>query len=136
MPWFVSVAEPCATSISTNERPMLWAVDGTPDTIRIRIGYEDGDAEVVGVDSSSTVLIRGFVACNSMEEPVLSGKIMYLSQYAVINATVSVESTSLGNSLVDAPGGLIGGYHEAECVPNLTPNGMPTEPKTGRSKDV
>ncbi len=65
---------------------------------------EDGDAEVMCVDSSSTVLIRGFVAFNSMDEPVLSGKIMYLSQYAVVSATVSVESTSLGNSLVDVPG--------------------------------
>jgi GntR family transcriptional regulator len=66
---------------------------------------EDGDAEVMGVDPSSTVLIRGFVAFNASDEPILSGKIMYLSQYAVIKATVSVESTSLGNSLVDAPVG-------------------------------
>ena len=97
---------------------------------------EDGDAEVMGVDTSSTVLIRGFVAFNAMEEPVLSGKIMYLSQYAVIKATVSVESTSLGNSLVDAPGGPVKNYPEAECVPDLTPNGIQGEQEAGPSKNA
>ena len=97
---------------------------------------EDGDAEVMGVDTSSTVLIRGFVAFNAIEEPVLSGKIMYLSQYAVINATVSVESTSLGNSLVDVPGGPVNDHPEAECVSDLTPNGTHEKQKAGRSKNA
>ncbi len=85
---------------------------------------EDGDAEIMGVDPSSTVLIRGFVAFNVMDDPVLSGKIMYLSQYAVIKATVSAESTSLGNSLVDAPGGPVDDCLEAECLTDLAPNSM------------
>jgi GntR family transcriptional regulator len=97
---------------------------------------EDGDAEVMGVDPSSTVLIRGFVAFNAMDEPVLSGKIMYLSQYAVIKATVSVESTSLGNSLVDAPSGPVDDHLEAECVPNLKPASMQEQQKTGRLKNA
>ena len=90
---------------------------------------EDGDAEVMGVDPSSTVLIRGFVAFNAMDEPVLSGKIMYLSQYAVINATVSVESTSLGNSLLDAPGEPVEDQNEAECLPDFIPGKMPSKQK-------
>jgi GntR family transcriptional regulator len=97
---------------------------------------EDGDAEVIGVDSSSTVLIRGFVAYNAIDEPVLSGKIMYLSQYAVINATVSVESTSLGNSLVDAPGEPVDEQIEAECIPNFTRAKMQAEQKGERSKNA
>jgi GntR family transcriptional regulator len=97
---------------------------------------EDGDAEVMGVDPSSTVLIRGFVAFNAIDEPVLSGKIMYLSQYAVIKATVSVESTSLGNSLVDAPGGPVDDHLEAECVPNLAPGSIQEEQEAGRSKNA
>jgi GntR family transcriptional regulator len=86
---------------------------------------EDGDAEVMAVDSSSTVLIRGFVAFNAKGEPVLSGKIMYLSQHAVIKASVSAESAGLGNSLVDAPGRPDEDQLETECqtgpVPGVTP---------------
>jgi GntR family transcriptional regulator len=97
---------------------------------------EDGDAEVMGVDPSSTVLIRGFVAFNAMDEPVLSGKIMYLSQYAVINAIVSVESTSLGNSLVDAPGEPIDDLLETECLPNFTTSKLHAKQKSKRSKNA
>ena len=95
---------------------------------------EDGDSEVMGVDTSSTVLIRGFVAYNAMDQPVLSGKIMYLSQYAVIKATVSVASTSLGNSLVDIPGGPMEDYPEAECVPNIARDGELKRQEAGKSK--
>ena len=71
-----------------------------------------------------------------MDEPVLSGKIMYLSQYAVINAIVSVESTSLGNSLVDAPGEPIDDLLETECLPNFTTSKLHAKQKSKRSKNA
>jgi GntR family transcriptional regulator len=64
---------------------------------------EDGDAEVMGVDPSSTVLIRGFVAYNLDGKPLASGKILYLSQYAEIKVCVSAKSAMLGNMLMDEP---------------------------------
>jgi len=65
---------------------------------------EDGDAEVMNVDCSSTVLIRGFVAFNSLDEPILSGKVMYLSQYAVVNIKMNTEQEDFECSMMDAPG--------------------------------
>jgi len=65
---------------------------------------EDGDAEVMDVDYSSTVLIRGFVAYNAFVEPVLSGKVMYLSQYAVVNVKINTEQEDFECSIMDAPG--------------------------------
>jgi len=64
---------------------------------------EDGDAEVMGVDPSSTVLIRGCVAYNQFGAPVMSGKIMYLAQYAVVQVTIDSKSASQGNSLLEVP---------------------------------
>jgi hypothetical protein len=75
---------------------------------------EDGDADVMGVDSSSTLLIRGFVAFNALNEPLLSGKIMYLSQYAVVKVSVSVDAANRGGTLVDAPGPAVGQEIESE----------------------
>jgi len=65
---------------------------------------EDGDAETMNVDYSSTVLIRGFVAFNSNKEPVLSGKVMYLSQYAVVNVKMDINQENSTCSIVDVPG--------------------------------
>ncbi|WP_024333472.1 GntR family transcriptional regulator [Desulfotignum balticum] len=65
---------------------------------------EDGDAETMNVDYSNTVLIRGFVAFNSKEEPVLSGKVMYLSQYAVVNVKMDINQENSTCSIVDVPG--------------------------------
>ena len=56
------------------------------------------------VDYSSTVLIRGFVAYNKVDEPVLSGKGMYLSQYAVVNVKINTEQEDFEYSIMDAPG--------------------------------
>jgi GntR family transcriptional regulator len=64
---------------------------------------EDGDADVMGVDPSNTCLIRGFVAYNALDEPLLSGKIMYLSQYALVKVSVNVDAAAREISLVDAP---------------------------------
>ncbi len=64
---------------------------------------EDGDADVMGADSSSTVLIRGFIAFNAFKEPLLSGKIMYLSPFALVKVSVDVDAVTHGTSLVDAP---------------------------------
>jgi GntR family transcriptional regulator len=75
---------------------------------------EDGDADVMGVDSSSTLLIRGFTAFNALGEPLLSGKIMYLSQYATVNVSVSVDAAHHGSTLVDAPGMIFGKRIESE----------------------
>lgn len=71
---------------------------------RIRAAcIEDGDAEAMGVDPSSTVLIRGFVAYNIDGKPLASGKILYLSQYAEIKVCVSAKTALLGNMLMDEP---------------------------------
>lgn len=75
---------------------------------------EDGDADVMGVDSSNTLLIRGFVAFNALDKPLLSGKIMYLSQYAVVKVSVSVDGANRGSTLVDAPGMKFGQRFESE----------------------
>ena len=42
---------------------MLWAGDGDPDTFRIKIWYEDGDAEIVVYD-------------NQMHQPISGGNIV------------------------------------------------------------
>jgi hypothetical protein len=68
----------------------------------------------MGVDSSSTLLIRGFTAFNALGEPLLSGKIMYLSQYATVNVSVSVDAAHHGSTLVDAPGMIFGKRIESE----------------------
>ena len=65
---------------------------------------EDGDAEVMAVDNSSTVLIRQCVFSNSLGRPVMSGKFIYLSQYALIKMVINAESTSLGVSVGDMTG--------------------------------
>ena len=65
---------------------------------------ESGDAETLGVDYSSTVLIRGFVAYNESDKPVLCGKVVYLSQYAVINIKINTEHYKANNSFFEAPG--------------------------------
>ncbi len=71
---------------------------------RIRAAaIEDGDADVRVDDSSSTVLIRGFIAFNAFKEPLLSGKIMYLSQFGLVKVSVDVDAVIYGTSLVDAP---------------------------------
>ncbi len=65
---------------------------------------EAGDAEVMQVDDSSTVLIRHCVFWNSLGQPVMSGKVIYLAQCAVIKMVVSAESASWGVSVDDIPG--------------------------------
>jgi GntR family transcriptional regulator len=75
---------------------------------------ENADADVMGVDSSSTLLIRGFVAFNALDQPLLSGKVKYLSQYAVVKLNVSVDAASRGSTLVDAPGMKFGQKMESE----------------------
>ncbi len=64
---------------------------------------EDGDAEVMGVDPSSTVLIRGYVAFNRQDIPVMSGKVVYLSQYAVVKVNLDASSASQGNTMIEIP---------------------------------
>lgn len=108
MPYKIGMA---LEGLKVEDFSMVEFLNASPETKINRIEsqiraapIEDGDADVMGVDSSSTLLIRGFVAFNEFDEPLLSGKIMYLAQYAVVKASVSVDAAGCGSTLVDAPG--------------------------------
>ena len=71
---------------------------------QIRAGpIENGDADIMGVDYSNTVLIRGYVAFNKEDYPVMSGKIMYLSQYAVVKVNIDTTNDRNGNTIIEIP---------------------------------
>lgn len=100
-----TIGDPDHTSFSMTE-----FLNSTPEKKIHRIEaqiraapIESGDAEVMKVDPSNTVLIRGYVAFNRAGSPVMSGKIIYLSQYAVVKVTVDAKSATQGNSLIEVP---------------------------------
>lgn len=70
--------------------------------VRVRAAViEDGDAEVMGVDTSSTVIIRGSIYWNHLRRPVMAGKILYLAQHALIKMEINAESASSGVCIDD-----------------------------------
>ena len=70
--------------------------------VRVRAAViEDGDAEVMGVDTNNTVIVRGSIYWNHLRRPVMSGKILYLAQHALIKMEINAESTSSGVCIDD-----------------------------------
>ena len=70
--------------------------------VRVRAAViEDGDAEVMGVDTSSTVIIRGSIYWNHLRRPVMAGKILYLAQHASIKMEINAESAASGVCIDD-----------------------------------
>jgi GntR family transcriptional regulator len=70
--------------------------------VRVRAAViENGDAEVMGVDTNNTVIVRGGVYWNYLGRPVMSGKILYLAQHALIKMEINAESASSGVCIDD-----------------------------------
>lgn len=63
----------------------------------------DGDAEVMGVDNESTVLVRGVVFWTHSGRPIMSGRVLYLAQHAIFKMQLNIDSVPLDVSIGESP---------------------------------
>jgi len=89
---------------------LLDYLNGHPETRIARMEVKvqaavigDGDAEVMGVDTESTVLVRGVIFWTYSGRPVMSGRVVYLAQHAVFKMALNTDSASLDLSIEETP---------------------------------
>ncbi len=63
----------------------------------------DGDAEVMGVDNNSTVLVRGVIFWTRLGVPIMSGRVLYLAQHAMFKMHLNIETIPMDVSVEERP---------------------------------
>lgn len=90
------------TDIDLNTVDLVDHFNQNPETIISKMdvlvwaaAIEEVDAETMGVDSNSTVLVRACTYWNRLGRPIMAGKVLYLSQYTAINMVIDAEKNPL-----------------------------------------